>query len=78
MSLARSFRAGEKHDWFGPKQKLDPERRYRLGLDKRAATYPKALFGAEAKLVRPFFLGEMIDALEPHVRARTAKGLPID
>lgn len=78
MSLARSFRAGGKHDWFGPKHKLDPERRYRLGLDKRAATYPKALFGAEAKLLRPFFLGEIIDALEPYVRARTAQGLPID
>ena len=51
-SLAKVFRAGGMYEWFGAKDKLDPAKRYRLALDKRAATYPKALFGADAKLVR--------------------------
>gem|GEM_PF-2462069 len=77
-ALARSFRPGAKYEWIGPKTKLDPDRRYRLALDKRAVSHPKPLFGAEAKHLRPVFLGEIIDALEPYVRARTAQGLPID
>ncbi len=77
-ALARAFRPGASYDWLGPKQKLDPAKRYRLGLDKRAATYPKVLFGAEAKHVRPVLIGEMIDALEPYARARTENGRPID
>lgn len=77
-ALARVFRPGANYDWHGPKQKLDPEKRYRIGLDKRAATYPKVLFGQESKHLRPVFVGEMIDALEPYARGRTVKGLPVD
>jgi 5'-nucleotidase / UDP-sugar diphosphatase len=77
-TLAKVFRAGGMYEWFGAKEKFDPAKRYRLALDKRGATYPKALFGAESKVLRSTFLGEMIDALEPYVRARTAKGQTID
>jgi 2',3'-cyclic-nucleotide 2'-phosphodiesterase (5'-nucleotidase family) len=77
-ALAKAFRAGGSYEWFGPKDKHDPAKRYRLALDKRAATYPKVLFGVESKLLHPSFMGEMIDALEPYARARTAKGQSID
>jgi 2',3'-cyclic-nucleotide 2'-phosphodiesterase (5'-nucleotidase family) len=78
LALARVFRPGGAYDWFGPKEKFDPAKRYRLALDKRAATYPKVLFGAESKAVHPTFMGEMIDALEAYARARTAKGQSLD
>lgn len=78
-ALAKSFRAGGNYDWLGIKDKLDPHKRYRLALDKRAATFPRTLFGPEpSKLVHASYVGEMIDALEPYVRARTSKGNPID
>ncbi|MDF2692474.1 MAG: 5-nucleotidase, partial [Labilithrix sp.] len=77
-TLARVFRPGASYDWFGPKAKFDPAKRYRLGLDKRAASYPKVLFGPESKGLQAAFAGEMIDALEPYARSRTAKGQTID
>ncbi len=77
-ALVRAFRPGGTYEWYGPRDGFDPTRRYRLALDKRAATYPKALFGASSKHLHATFAGEMIDALEPYARARTAKGLPLD
>lgn len=76
-ALAKAFRSGT-YEWLGQRTKFDPSKRYKLALDKRGATYPKQLFAAEAKLVRPALKGEMIDALEAYVRARTAKGLAVD
>jgi 2',3'-cyclic-nucleotide 2'-phosphodiesterase (5'-nucleotidase family) len=77
-ALHKAFRPGT-YEWFGATPKFDPEKRYRVALDKRAATYPKPVFAAEAKLVQGAkFAGEMIDALEAFSRARTAKGLTID
>jgi len=87
-ALGKTFRVGGTYEWFGPKDKYDKEKRYRLALDKRGATYPKTLFGPiEGKLLlvnsepahpRATFQGELIDALEPYARSRTAKGQTID
>lgn len=77
-ALQKASRVGGTYEWFGPRDRFDPGKRYRLGLDKRAATYPKTLFGGEAKLVRASYLGEMIDALEPFVKARSSKGQTVD
>ncbi|MBX3204112.1 MAG: hypothetical protein KF764_03535 [Labilithrix sp.] len=77
-AIARVFRPGTTYDWFGPRSKFDPTRRYRLALDKRAATNPKVLFGPESRSLRPALVGEAIDALEPYARARAARGQSID
>jgi 5'-nucleotidase / UDP-sugar diphosphatase len=78
-AVAKAFRAGGFYEWFGPKDKFDPAKRYRFALDKRAATYPKNLFGVEAsKHLHASLVGEMIDALEAYARVRTAKGLTLD
>jgi 5'-nucleotidase / UDP-sugar diphosphatase len=87
--IAKNFRVGGTYEWFGPKDKFDPTKKYRLAIDKRGATYPKTLFGPiEGKTLlvgepgsykpRAVFMGEMIDALEPYIRARTQKGQPVE
>jgi hypothetical protein len=76
-ALFRSFQPAGKYQWSGL-ARFEPTKKYKIGFDKRAATYPKALFGMASKSVHAAFLGEMIDALEPWARARTAKGQTID
>jgi 2',3'-cyclic-nucleotide 2'-phosphodiesterase (5'-nucleotidase family) len=76
-ALFRSFQPAGKYQWSGL-AKFEPTKKYKIGFDKRAATFPRALFGAASKSVHAAFLGEMIDALEPWARARTAKGQTID
>lgn len=76
-ALFRSFQPRGNYEWSGT-MRFDPTKKYKLGFDKRAAMYPRPLFGAAAKAVHAAFAGEMIDALEPYVRSRTAKGLTID
>jgi 2',3'-cyclic-nucleotide 2'-phosphodiesterase (5'-nucleotidase family) len=77
-AVAKAFRGTGQCEWLGAKDRFDPAKRFRLALDKRTATYPKALFGDSAKLLRPAFKGEMIDALEAYARSRTAKSQTID
>jgi hypothetical protein len=76
-ALAKSFHSGV-YEWLGPHTKFDASKHYRMAVDKRGATYPKNLFAGEAKLLKATLKGEMIDALEAYVRARTAKGLPVE
>lgn len=77
-ALGKAFHPNGTYEWFGAQSKYDPAKRYKLAMDKRAATYPKTLFGADSKHVHPVYAGEIIDALEPYARARTAKGQTID
>ncbi|MBX3232289.1 MAG: bifunctional metallophosphatase/5'-nucleotidase [Labilithrix sp.] len=76
-SLLRSFQPRGNYEWSGL-QRFDPTKKYKIGFDKRAATYPKQLFGLASKAVRATFAGELIDVVEPWVRARAAKGQSID
>lgn len=57
---------------------LDPKRRYRLVVDKRALTYPRALFGAAPMWSEATFGGEMIDVLESYARSRARRGRNLD
>jgi 2',3'-cyclic-nucleotide 2'-phosphodiesterase (5'-nucleotidase family) len=70
------IRMGALYSMYAP-QKIDPKKRYRLALDKRALTYPRALFGM-AKMPEATFGGELIDILETHARASTAKNKPLE
>ncbi len=65
------------YDMYGP-SRIDAKRRYRLVIDKRGLTYPRALFGDTVSLPHARFGGEMIDVLEAYARARSAKGQTID
>lgn len=76
-ALFRSFQPAGKSQWSGL-TKFDPTKKYKIGFDKRTATYPKVYFGNASKSVHAAFLGELIDALEPWARARTAKGQTLD
>lgn len=76
QALRVGFRGSSYEATWPPK--IDPAARYRLVLDKRALTYPHALFGPRAKLPEAKLGGEMIDLLETYARARTAAGLPIE
>jgi len=76
-TLLRSFQPRGNYEWAGL-ARFDPTKKYKIGFDKRSATYPRQLFGLAAKSVHATFGGEMIDVLEPWVRARTSKGQAID
>lgn len=76
-ALMRSFQPRGNYEWSGI-TKFDPTKKYKIGFDKRAAFFPRPLFGVASKAVHASFAGEMIDALEPFVRNRTTKGLTID
>lgn len=76
-TLFRSFQPQGKYQWSGL-QKFDRTKKYKVGFDKRAATSPKSLFGLASKAIHAEFKGEMIDALEPWARSRTAKGQTLD
>lgn len=76
-TLFRSFQPQGRYEWSGL-QKFDPTKKYKVGFDKRSGTYPKAIFGLASKLIHGTFQAEMIDLLEPWVRARAAKGQTID
>ena len=61
--------------------KIDPKRRYRLAIEKRALTYPRLAFGIDPKLptvAEAKLGGELIDVLEGYARSRTAKGETLD
>ena len=50
-----------------------------IAIEKRALTYPKmAFYPGYREFPKSRFLGEMIDALEPYARSRTARGLSLD
>lgn len=76
-TLFRSFQPQGKYQWSGL-QKFDPTKKYKVGFDKRSATFPKALFGLASKAVHATFQAELIDVLEPWARNQTAKRLTID
>jgi hypothetical protein len=65
------------YDIYAP-SRLDPKRRYRLVIDKRGLTYPRALFGDGVSLPEGRFGGEIIDVVEAYARSRTARGVTID
>jgi 2',3'-cyclic-nucleotide 2'-phosphodiesterase (5'-nucleotidase family) len=76
-AMFRSFQPAGKYEWNGLTH-FEPTKKYKIGFDKRTATYPKPLFGAASKSVHAASGAELIDVLEPWVRARTAKGQSID
>jgi hypothetical protein len=64
---------------------LDPARVYRVVTEKRALERPSTAFSGGPTALSPWprresarFGGELIDALEPYARARTARGLSLD
>ncbi|MEO6418731.1 MAG: metallophosphoesterase [Polyangiaceae bacterium] len=72
------LRVGPVYEFYGP-EVITPDRVYRVAIEKRALTYPKlAFYPGVREFPRSRFLGEMIDALEPYARARTARGLSLD
>jgi 5'-nucleotidase / UDP-sugar diphosphatase len=78
VKLFERYRPMAAYETFKP-AKLDPTKEsYKLVLDKRAFTYPRANFGPSAKLPNGTFSGEMVDVLEGYIRARTAAGTTID
>jgi 5'-nucleotidase / UDP-sugar diphosphatase len=77
LALLRGRLRSYAYEMRGP-SRLDPKRRYRLVVDKRALTYPRALFGDGAKLEGATFGGELVDVLEAYARSRTAKGKTLD
>jgi hypothetical protein len=79
LTAARQkLRIGPVYAFYGP-DALAPERTYRVAIEKRALTYPKmAFYPGVGDFPKSRFLGEMIDALEPYARSRTARGLSLD
>ncbi len=68
------------HEMLVP-AKIDPKRTYKLAIEKRALTYPKAVFGLDPKLpavAEAKLGGELIDVLEAYGRARTSSGESLD
>lgn len=65
------------HEMFLP-AKIDPKKTYKVAIEKRAMTYPRAVFGADPKLPEGTFAGELIDVLEGYARARTNSGATLD
>lgn len=79
LTAAREkLRIGPVYAFYGPVA-IAPERTYRVAIEKRALTYPKlAFYPGVRDFPKSRFLGEMIDALEPYARSRTARGLSLD
>lgn len=75
--LADRFRPGWAYLGAWP-TKIDPTRRYRLVLDKRALVFPKSAFVEGTRFPPAEPIGEMVDVLEGWARARTARGETID
>lgn len=79
LTAAREkLRVGPVYEFYGP-EAITPDRLYRVAIEKRALTYPKmAFYPGYHEFPKSRFLGEMIDALEPYARSRTARGLSLD
>jgi 2',3'-cyclic-nucleotide 2'-phosphodiesterase (5'-nucleotidase family) len=80
LSALRARMQSPLHEMLVP-AKLDPARTYKLAIEKRALTYPKAVFGGDPKLpslADASLGGELIDVLEAYARSRAAKGEALD
>jgi 5'-nucleotidase / UDP-sugar diphosphatase len=80
LSALRARMQSPLHELLVP-AKLDPMRTYKLAIEKRALTYPNAVFGGDPKLPRvddARLGGELIDVLEAYARSRTGSGESLD
>jgi hypothetical protein len=69
--------AGPMFSFYAP-DVLDPARKYRLVIEKRALENPSvAMYGSPSPM-HGRWGGEIIDVLEPYARSRTARGLTLD
>jgi 5'-nucleotidase/UDP-sugar diphosphatase len=75
--LHESMIQGPMYAFYGPDH-FDPNRSYRVVLEKRALEVPKIAFSGSPDMPRARFGGELIDVLETYARSRTAKGLTLD
>lgn len=75
--LKDRFRPGWSYQGSFP-SKLEPNRRYRVVMDKRALAVPRVAFAEGTKLPKGEPLGEIVDVLEAYARARSARGEAID
>jgi 5'-nucleotidase/UDP-sugar diphosphatase len=56
---------------------IQPDRTYRLVVDKRVQAFPELVFRDAMKLPKARFGGEIIDVLEGYARSRSRRGLPL-
>lgn len=83
LATLRARMRSPLHEMVVP-AKIDPKRTYKLAIEKRALTYPRFVFGMDAKLAKlpsvddATLGGELIDVLEAYARSRTAKGETVD
>jgi len=80
LTSLRSRMQSGLHEMYVP-AKIDPKATYRLAVEKRALTYPRAVFGSETKvpsLDEAKLGGELIDVLEAYAHTRTANNQTLD
>lgn len=80
LATLRASMRGTLHELHTP-ARLDPDRTYKLAIEKRALTMPKLVFASETargKLTEATLGGELIDVLEAYARSQTTKGKTID
>ena len=80
LMTLRAHMQSPLHDMLVPAM-VDPKRVYKLAIEKRALTYPKVVFGSDAKRLRvadATLGGELIDVLEAYGRSRAASGDSLD
>lgn len=68
------------HELLAP-AKLDPQRTYKLAVEKRALAFPRLVFGVDPKLPRvddAKLGGELIDVLEAYARSRASRDESLD
>ncbi len=75
--LHESMIQGPMYAFYGPDH-FDPNRSYRVVLEKRALEVPKVAFSGSPAMPHARFGGELIDVLEIYARSRTEKGLTLD
>lgn len=75
--LRDRFRPGWSYQGAFP-TRIEPHKKYRLVVDKRALVFPRVAFAEGTKLPKGQPMGELVDVLEAWARARTERGEPID
>lgn len=77
MRLHKQARSDTDYAVFLPSPPLDPQRSYRLAIEKRLLLHPDRLFKSRSSLPSAQLRGELIDVLEAYARARDAAGSPL-
>ncbi len=65
------------HHMFAP-ARIEPDRRYKVALEKRATLYATRVFPGLGEMPASTYAGELIDVLERYARGRSARSLAFE